>query len=94
MNKDEENEYLVLWAIDIEAPSPRTAAWYARDAQVREDTIATVFDVQDKITGTVTQVDLDADPETDHVISNVPVDYYHDHGGPPHRHDSDGNPCF
>jgi hypothetical protein len=72
VNENEENEYLVLWGIDSTAPSPRAAAWDARAAQVREGTTATVFDVQDKVTGVVTQVDLDADPETDHVIDPLP----------------------
>jgi hypothetical protein len=38
-------EYRVTWAIDIDAGSPEEAARLARDAQVRADTIATVFEV-------------------------------------------------
>lgn len=58
------NDYLVTWAIDAESlDSPREAAQYARDAQVREGTWATVFDVKDIQTGQVTRVDLLTDEE-------------------------------
>ena len=85
------NEYLVLWAIDAEADTPRQAARQARAAQVRPGTLAVVFDVQDTATGVVTRVDLLTPGSDDHVISSAPVV---DHGGPPHRHDSDGNVSF
>jgi len=43
-------EYRVKWEIDVEAESPRHAAELAREAQIRPDTQAVVFDVQDPLT--------------------------------------------
>jgi hypothetical protein len=57
------NEYIVIWAIDTEASCPRAAAEEARDAQTREGTTATVFDVKDLETGEITRVDLTLDEE-------------------------------
>lgn len=50
--------YVVLWAIDVEAGSAQEAAVLARASQTREGTIATVF-----------HVSLDA--ETDTAITRV-----------------------
>jgi hypothetical protein len=53
------SDYRVSWEIDAEdMASPRAAAWFARDAQLREGSIATVFTVTDTATGKVTEVDL------------------------------------
>jgi hypothetical protein len=38
--------FKVIWAIDVEASSPREAAEAAREAQFRADTIATAFTVE------------------------------------------------
>jgi hypothetical protein len=62
------HEYRVAWAIDVDADSPREAAQAARDAQTREGTIATVFEVAQRVGeryGERVVVDLDeADEET------------------------------
>jgi hypothetical protein len=51
--------YIVTWEIDAdEVASPAAAARYARAAQIRRGTIATVFVVQDKATGERVQIDL------------------------------------
>jgi hypothetical protein len=55
------NEYRVTWEIDISASSPREAAQYARDAQLRRDTEAVVFSVRD---GSVAIIDLLDDEES------------------------------
>lgn len=51
-------QYRVTWVIEVWAESARDAAYQARDAQTRHDTIATVFDVEDKGTGNQEQIDL------------------------------------
>jgi hypothetical protein len=52
-------DYLVTWEIDADnADSPRKAALFARNAQTRRSTWATVFHVVNKETGEVTRVDL------------------------------------
>lgn len=53
-------QYKVLWVIDIEAHSPRDAAELARSIQMREDSIATVFDVVSP-NGDTQTVDLQED---------------------------------
>lgn len=51
-------DYRVTWTIDAESVnSPREAAQFARNAQVRNGTWATVFEVVDA-DGNVTRVDL------------------------------------
>ncbi len=62
------NDYVVTWAFDTEATKPREAAQEARDAQIREGTWATVFDVKDIRTGEVTRVDLLADEDDDYLL--------------------------
>lgn len=37
--------YLVIWAIDIDAEDPNTAAKMAREIQLDDESIATVFGV-------------------------------------------------
>jgi len=57
-------DYRVKWEIDAEdVSSPRSAAWFARDAQTRENTTATVFTVTDRKTGESVQVDLGDEEE-------------------------------
>lgn len=51
-------QYRVTWTIDVWAESANEAARQARDAQMRYDTWATVFDVQDTETGEQVQIDL------------------------------------
>lgn len=41
-----ERSYRVKWEIDIDAQSPRAAAKKAQEIQLREDSIATVFEVE------------------------------------------------
>jgi hypothetical protein len=43
------HEYRVAWAIDVDADSPREAAQAARDAQTRDATTATVFEVAQRV---------------------------------------------
>ncbi len=63
------NDYVVTWAIDAESMnSPREAAEYARDAQIRPGTWAVVFDVKDIRTGEITRVDLLADEDEDYLL--------------------------
>lgn len=51
-------DYAVTWEFDsIDADSPEDAARMARAAQIREGTIATVFDVTDE-QGNTTRIDL------------------------------------
>lgn len=47
--------YRIVWQFDSDAESPLAAA---RDAQTREGTTATVFEVTDTVTGETTTVDL------------------------------------
>jgi hypothetical protein len=52
-------DYLVTWEIDVfNVRSPLEAARKAREAQVREATMATVFIVTNVDQGITTQVDL------------------------------------
>lgn len=80
--------YLVTWETDAEAGSPLEAARQAREDQLRNGTWAVVFDVTDTATGKTTRVDLLKDSEGEE------FPYCADHGGPPHRHDSDGEPSI
>lgn len=50
--------YRVTWVIDVWAESAMDAAYQARDTQTRHDTFATVFDVEDRDTGDIVQMDL------------------------------------
>lgn len=76
-------QYLVTWTIDaFDAANPVAAARQARAAQIRPGTTATVFDVLNTATRETTRVDLSETAECP------------DHGGYPHRHDSDGNPSY
>lgn len=43
--RDQQAEYVVHWSIDVAAANAREAAQQARAAQLRKDTLATVFDV-------------------------------------------------
>jgi hypothetical protein len=56
------SEYRVTWEIDIEADSPREAAWQAREYQLDPDTGACVFEVAERADdgsyGTATLIDL------------------------------------
>ena len=52
-----DQEYSVMWEIEVVAASPRDAAKQAREHQVREGTTAVVFDVVDG-KGESTRVDL------------------------------------
>ena len=51
-------QYLVTWKIDTESDDPRAAAWEALFA-MQVPTEATYFEVTEKKTGKVTEVDLD-----------------------------------
>jgi hypothetical protein len=52
-------DYLVSWEFDVfDAATPIEAALQARKAQIRPDTIATVFTVWPKDGSTPVQVDL------------------------------------
>lgn len=83
--------YVVRWEIDApDCDSPRTAAAWALNIQRNPSNMATVFDVQDEETGTITRVDL-LDTEDENV--SVTEIFCTDHGGDvPHGHDSDGEP--
>lgn len=50
--------YRVSWVIDVDADSPRDAAWKARRAATRPGSIATVYSVEDRTTGETTEIDL------------------------------------
>jgi hypothetical protein len=53
------NNYLVLWAMNITADSPKAAAKQARKAQIAKGTIAQVFEIYDEETLTpIETVDL------------------------------------
>ena len=53
------SNYLVTWEVDAaNVSSPRAAAGFARDIQLREDSLATVFTVSELGTGESVQVDL------------------------------------
>jgi hypothetical protein len=54
--------YLVQWDIDIDADNPHDAALQARETQLRLNSIANVFSVEDENGGKVT-VDLEDDQE-------------------------------
>ena len=51
-------QYRVTWVIEVWAESAKEAAYQARDMQTRNDTTATVFDVEDRDTGNQVQIDL------------------------------------
>ena len=51
-------QYRVTWVIDVWAESAKEAAYQARNAQTRQDTFATVFDVEDTKTCAKVQIDL------------------------------------
>lgn len=67
----------VKWDMDIDADTTLEAAEKARDAQVRNGTIATIFEVTDD-EGNVTSVDLSEESEISDslcvLISGNPVD--------------------
>ena len=44
------NKYLVVWAIEVDADSPKQAAIAARKHQVAKGTLAKVFDIYDEDT--------------------------------------------
>ena len=56
--------YKVSWEIDVEAETPLLAAQAARAAQLREETLTTVFDVFDDNGHFKARVDLDGDRVT------------------------------
>lgn len=51
-------QYLVKWEIDIEADSPKEAAYEAWKIQQRHDSEALVFDVVTQATGKEEKIDL------------------------------------
>lgn len=55
---DSGHDYLVTWAIDMDADNPNEAAARALIVQRDVESTATVFDVRDTRTGIVTRVDL------------------------------------
>lgn len=56
--------YLVTWIIDADdVKNPVEAAKYAREAQIRKGTIATVFEVMNKDTREKTRVDLEEEKD-------------------------------
>jgi hypothetical protein len=54
-------DYRVSWEIDVYADNPEDAAKEARSCQA-PGTTALVFSVCDKISGTITEIDLEKDP--------------------------------
>ncbi len=59
----ERKVYRVSWEIDIEADSPQEAAQLAREINRDMFSTATVFSVQDEVTGQTWTVDLDKEDE-------------------------------
>ena len=51
-------QYVVTWVVDIEATNPREAALKAQQMQRDPESIATVFDIENKKSGAKTTVDL------------------------------------
>lgn len=46
LHSDAESEYRITWTIDVSARSPEEAARKAREIQLRQDSVADVFEVQ------------------------------------------------
>jgi hypothetical protein len=89
------SEYRVVWRIDEEAPDPRRAAELALEAMRDPESTATVFDVFELGTGSIsegTRVDLSPKPHNDPVTvhrvefpSNLSVHLASAHGIGPGR---------
>jgi hypothetical protein len=58
-------EFLVTWAIDLEAEDAMDAAAQALDMQRDPDSIANVFEVVDQATGETVKVDFMPDADGD-----------------------------
>jgi hypothetical protein len=74
----------VAWAIDVSADSPREAAQQARDAQTREGTTATVFEVAQQIGerfGEPVTVDLDEEQPDERLVPDFQMDVAGEYGG-------------
>lgn len=69
------SRYLVIWTIDIDdADSPREAAEWAHECQIRPGTTATCFTVVDNVTGVSHEVDLDGDTPIPVRLTSVPFE--------------------
>jgi len=65
----EDNQYLVTWTIQIDAPTPEAAALMAREYQEDSGSLATNFDVRNENTNKLVSIDTGELPSIESILN-------------------------